>query len=91
MNREELQTYLGTFGTLTFDEGGEWINLNVEPSDFHALMVRLRTNELILFDYLFCLTCIDWKTHLTMVYHCRVRVTVIILLSDPGLTERSRK
>ncbi|MEP7142993.1 MAG: NADH-quinone oxidoreductase subunit C, partial [Ferruginibacter sp.] len=21
------------------------------------------------FDYLFCLTCIDWKTHLTMVYH----------------------
>jgi len=69
MNREELQTYIGTFGTLTFDEGGEWINLNVEPSDFHALMVRLRTNELILFDYLFCLTCIDWKTDLTMVYH----------------------
>ena len=21
------------------------------------------------FDYLFCLTCVDWKTHLTMVYH----------------------
>ena len=20
-------------------------------------------------DYLFCLTCVDWKTHLTMVYH----------------------
>ena len=24
---------------------------------------------LLFFDYLFCLTCIDWKTHLTMVYH----------------------
>ncbi|HQW44850.1 MAG: NADH-quinone oxidoreductase subunit C, partial [Chitinophagaceae bacterium] len=23
----------------------------------------------LFFDYLFCLTCIDWKTHLTMVYH----------------------
>jgi NADH-quinone oxidoreductase subunit C len=21
------------------------------------------------FDYMFCLTCVDWKTHLTMVYH----------------------
>jgi NADH-quinone oxidoreductase subunit C len=21
------------------------------------------------FDYLFCLTCVDWKTHQTMVYH----------------------
>jgi NADH:ubiquinone oxidoreductase subunit C len=29
----------------------------------------LRQKDALYFDYLFCLTCIDWKTHLTMVYH----------------------
>jgi NADH:ubiquinone oxidoreductase subunit C len=32
-------------------------------------------------DYLFCLTCVDWKTHLTMVYHLtstQFRHTVVI-------------
>ena len=58
--------------TATFEEGGEWLNItiNVEPKDWlshlhnnFAMMISLY------FDYLFCLTCIDWKTHLTMVYH----------------------
>ena len=25
--------------------------------------------QLLHFDYMFCLTCVDWKTNLTMVYH----------------------
>ena len=54
---------------MTFEEGGEWINLFVEPADFRALMERLRRDEQLGFDYLFCLTCVDFKTHLTMVYH----------------------
>jgi NADH-quinone oxidoreductase subunit C len=29
----------------------------------------LRYNKEYDFDFLFCLTCIDWKTHLNMVYH----------------------
>ena len=54
---------------MTFEEGGEWINLFVEPADFRALMEQLRRDEQLEFDYLFCLTCVDFKTHLTMVYH----------------------
>ncbi len=30
------------------------------------LRLQTQTSD---FDYLFCLTCIDWKTHFTMVYH----------------------
>jgi NADH:ubiquinone oxidoreductase subunit C len=33
------------------------------------LATKLRKDAALLFDFLFCLTCIDWKTHLTMVYH----------------------
>ncbi len=54
---------------MTFEEGGEWINLFVEPADFRSLMEQLRRDEQLEFDYLFCLTCVDFKTHLTMVYH----------------------
>ena len=81
MNREELQIYLGSFGTMSFEEGGEWINLMVDPADFRALMEKLRSDELVLFDYLFCLTCVDWKTHLTMVYHLsstRYRYNIVV-------------
>jgi NADH-quinone oxidoreductase subunit C len=70
MNREELQAYLGTLEEgLVFEEGGEWINLFVEPAGFRALMEKLRSDGQLGFDYMFCLTCVDWKTHLTMVYH----------------------
>ncbi|MCY7311908.1 MAG: NADH-quinone oxidoreductase subunit C [Chitinophagaceae bacterium] len=53
----------------TFEEGGEWLNINVEPTDWLPLAQQLRNDISLYFDYLFCLTCIDWKTHLTMVYH----------------------
>ena len=53
----------------TFDEGGEWLNINIEPKDWLALAQQLRNDIALHFNYLFCLTCIDWKTHLTMVYH----------------------
>ncbi|MGB4771358.1 MAG: NADH-quinone oxidoreductase subunit C [Chitinophagaceae bacterium] len=81
MEREELQQYLGGLGSLIFEEGGEWINLFVEPADFRALMERLRRDEQLGFDYLFCLTCVDFKTHLTMVYHLsstRYRYNIVV-------------
>lgn len=81
MEREELQQYLGGLGSMTFEEGGEWINLFVEPADFRALMEQLRRDEQLEFDYLFCLTCVDFKTHLTMVYHLsstRYRYNIVV-------------
>ena len=55
--------------TVAFEEGVQWLTLLVEPANWHVLATQLRQQEDLCFDYLFCLTCIDWKTHLTMVYH----------------------
>ena len=52
-----------------FEEGGEWLNIQVEANDLPAFAQQLRNDPELHFDYLFCLTCVDWKTHLTMVYH----------------------
>jgi NADH-quinone oxidoreductase subunit C len=70
MNREELQSRLAEIEpSLSFEAGGEWLNLYVEPSQWPALAQKLRNDEGLWFDFMFCLTCVDWKTHLTMVYH----------------------
>ena len=53
----------------SFDESGEWLNINIEPAEWLSFARQLRNDESLFFDYLFCLTCIDWKTHLTIVYH----------------------
>lgn len=70
MNNEELKAKITELlPAATFDESGEWLNINVAPADWLSFAENLRNNDSLFFDYLFCLTCIDWKTHLTMVYH----------------------
>jgi NADH:ubiquinone oxidoreductase subunit C len=54
-----------------FEEGAEWLNVNLESGDWRGLATQLKTDTELNMDFLFCLTCVDWKTHLTMVYHLR--------------------
>jgi NADH:ubiquinone oxidoreductase subunit C len=70
MNKEELKIKLvELLPTATFDESGEWLTINVTPADLPSAAEILRNKVELSFDYLFCQTCVDWKTHLTMVYH----------------------
>ena len=70
MNTEELKIKITELlPTVTFEDAGEWLNINIEPKDWLSFAQQLRNDESFFFNYLFCLTCIDWKTHLTMVYH----------------------
>jgi len=75
MTKEELKTRItGLLPAVTAEEGSdpattEWVNVHIEPGDWLNFADQLRQEAALSFDYLFCLTCIDWKTHLTMVYH----------------------
>ena len=70
MRDEELKIKISELlPTASFEEGGEWLNINLEANDWLPFAKQMRNKEALFFDYLFCLTCIDWKTHLTMVYH----------------------
>src|SRR6476620_12368623 len=69
MTKDELkESIIIALPTAAFDETGEWLNVQVEATEWKAMAQWLR-NSVLQMDYLFCLTCIDWKTHLTMVYH----------------------
>ena len=70
MTNEELKSSItAIIPSATFDESGEWLNILVASEHLLPLTTRLRMDENLFFDYLFCLTCVDWKTKLTMVYH----------------------
>ena len=82
MLTEELKTALQNFvPSIGFEEGGEWLNVTIEPQEWLEFAKQIRNNEDLFFDYLFCLTCVDWKTHLGMVYHLsstRYRHTIVV-------------
>lgn len=69
------------------------MTVEIDASRLHALASRLHHERELHFDYLFCLTCIDWKTHLTMVYHLAStehRHTVVLKSKlDPSLPKMS--
>jgi NADH-quinone oxidoreductase subunit C len=70
MTNEELKNKITELlPAAAFEEGGEWVTVNIDPGDLLSFADQLRNEPALSFDYLFCLTCIDWKTHLTMVYH----------------------
>ena len=52
-----------------FEETSQWLNVSIDSGKWLELAVKLRLEEDLLFDYLFCITCVDWKTNLSMVYH----------------------
>jgi len=47
----------------------EFLNIIVKPENLHELLVKLKTNDQTQFDYLFCLTGMDWGEELGVVYH----------------------
>ncbi|HVM89967.1 MAG TPA: NADH-quinone oxidoreductase subunit C [Puia sp.] len=69
LNEELKQKITELLPAVTFEEGGEWLNIHLDANTWVPAVQTLRYNEFLSFDYLFCLTCVDWKTHLTMVYH----------------------
>lgn len=70
MDNEDIKSQvLALLPTAIFDETGEWLNITVLPSHWKLFAQQLRLSDGFNFDYLFCVTCVDWKTHLTMVYH----------------------
>ena len=69
MTKEELKIKITEIHPeAIIDESGEWLNITVEPAAFRSFAEEVRMDTMDL-DYMFCLTCVDWKTHLTMVYH----------------------
>ena len=71
MKNEELQGLIGSWSPdLMFsEEGSQYLNVTVPKEELHAIMFKLKHDEQTRFDYLFCLTGVDWGEELGVVYH----------------------
>ena len=70
MTNEDLKARVATLlPSAVLEESGEWIHVQVGPAEWKPFAKQLKHLPDFIFDYLFCVTCVDWKTHLTMVYH----------------------
>ena len=75
MTKEERKiTLTGLLPAATFEESGQWLNVKVTSSEWFNSAGLLRNQNTLQFDFLFCETCVDWKTRLTMVYFLRSTV-----------------
>ena len=50
-------------------EASQFLNITVLPEQLYALMSRLKNEDQTHFDYLFCLSGVDWGEELGVVYH----------------------
>ena len=72
MTNEDLKNKLTELlPTATYEETGEWLNVLIDAKDWLRLAAQLRNYFDLHFDFLFCVTAVDWKTHFSMVYHMR--------------------
>lgn len=71
MTNEALQNLISSWiPDLEFtEEKSQFLNITVQPDQLYQLMTQLKSNPDTNFDYLFCLTGIDWGKALGVVYH----------------------
>ena len=71
MTNEALQNLISSWiPELEFtEEKSQFLNITVQPEQLHQLMTQLKSNSETNFNYLFCLSGLDWGTALGVVYH----------------------
>ena len=70
MTNEELQACLtGEFPKAEITLGKQYVEMVVQAEDLHETSVKLKAIPVLSFDYLFCLTGVDYPEKMQIVYH----------------------
>jgi NADH-quinone oxidoreductase subunit C len=90
MSNKELQDKLSDFDfDLEFsEEGSQFLNVTVAKENLHFLMSKLKFDMGLSFDYLFCLTGVDWGNELGVVYHLESTIHRHILVVKVKTNDR---
>lgn len=70
MTNDELKTVLAEkFPEAIVKQGVQYVEMTVKPEDLHATAVWLKQTDETSFDYLICLTGVDYPENMEIVYH----------------------
>jgi len=90
MTNEALQNLINSWiPDLEFsEEESQFLNITVTPENLHQLMSDLKSNKETRFDYLFCLSGVDWQPELGVVYHLESTTHRHIIVVKVKTTDR---
>jgi NADH-quinone oxidoreductase subunit C len=72
MNKIQLEEFIKSVNkNLEIKEGKQYTEVTVPPSELHSLAKKLKESEETMFDFLFCLTGVDYGHDLGVIYHLR--------------------
>jgi NADH-quinone oxidoreductase subunit C len=72
MDKEQLGVLIRSLDNdVEIKEGKQFTEINVPAPNLYTLAKKLRENQETLFDFLFCLTGVDYGPDLGVVYHLR--------------------
>jgi len=70
MTNDELKTVLAArFPAAEIISGSQYTEMTVKPEDLHETAVQLKNTDELSFDYLICLTGIDYAENMGIIYH----------------------
>ena len=70
MTNEELQSYLTErFTEAEIKLGTQYVEMTVTAAALHETALQLKKLDKLSFDYLFCLTGVDYAENMGIVYH----------------------
>ncbi|NNF21836.1 MAG: NADH-quinone oxidoreductase subunit C [Saprospiraceae bacterium] len=72
MTSEQLKEHLmGIYAETQFEEEGELLSAIIPSNQLHKVAEELQENEKTQFNYLFCLTGVDFPEYMQVVYHLK--------------------
>ena len=69
MTNEQLKQFISAHTPEVIFEESQYLNAIIPADKTHSLAKYLRENPDADFDYLICLSGVDWKDHFMVVYH----------------------
>ena len=90
MTNEELKATINSWmPEVEFtEEESQFLNAIVPKDQLIPLITKLKEDPNTHFDYMFCLTCVDWPEHFQMVYHIKSSDLSHMMVLKVNLTDK---
>jgi len=90
MNFEELSIRLKQIEpSAEVAQGKQYTEVVVEPAVLHAFAKKLKETPDLAFDYMFCLSGVDFNDHFKVVYHLQSTKTNNVLVLKVKISDRN--
>lgn len=87
MDKTQLTTFIKTLDeSIITVEGKQFVEATIPANKLHEIALKLRDDENTKFDFLYCVSGVDYKTGLGVVYHLRSTVSgnsIVLKVNTP--------